>query len=104
MLRRKTRQEQDLSSLRSPLESGQPGHIQAAGSGLRWLRIAQVVIALWLAFCVVRVILASISWPMVQDGAIVSYIVFLIDHGMAPYREIIETSFQIGRASCRERV
>ena len=93
MLRRKTRQEQDLSSLRSPLESGQPGHIQAAGSGLRWLRIAQVVIALWLAFCVVRVILASISWPMVQDGAIVSYIVFLIDHGMAPYREIIETSF-----------
>ena len=89
------RSEQNLSLLGSPHQDS--GHSDENAfdhqrSTPQWLRIAQVIIALWLSFCAVKVIIASISWPVVQDGAIMSYVVFLLDHGMAPYRELIETS------------
>jgi hypothetical protein len=59
----------------------------------KWLKTVQVLISAWLLFFVVRTGIAQIHWPVVHDGAILSYIVFLIDHGMAPYRDIVEMSF-----------
>jgi hypothetical protein len=59
----------------------------------KWLKAIQVLISAWLLFFVARTGIAQIHWPVVHDGAILSYIVFLIDHGMAPYRDIVEMSF-----------
>ena len=59
----------------------------------RWLTTIQIALSIWLAFWMVRCIVSSLHWPLVNDGSVLSYIVFLIDHGMAPYRDITETSF-----------
>lgn len=47
---------------------------------------------LWLVALMVKCILASLHWPFSHDGSMLNYMVFLMDHGMAPYRDIIETS------------
>ena len=59
----------------------------------RWLTNIQIAMSVWLAFWMLRCIVSSLHWPLVNDGSVLSYIVFLIDHGRAPYRDIVETSF-----------
>jgi len=59
----------------------------------RWLTAIQIAMSIWLAFWMVRCIVSSLHWPLVNDGSVLSYIVFLMDHGRVPYRDIVETSF-----------
>ena len=40
--------------------------------------------------CVVVLVVRTWHWPLVNDPAQFSYLCFLMDHGMAPYRDIIE--------------
>jgi hypothetical protein len=56
----------------------------------RQITIARAVLALWLAACLVVFTLRSIHWPQVNDPAQISYLCFLMDHGFAPYRSLIE--------------
>jgi hypothetical protein len=65
----------------------------AARDQPRWLTTVQIAMSVWIAFWMVRCVVSSLHWPLVNDGSVLSYIVFLIDHGMAPYRDIVETSF-----------
>ncbi|WP_124847652.1 glycosyltransferase family 39 protein [Acidipila sp. EB88] len=66
----------------------QPGsHPALSAPVTRWLRIA---LAAWLFACLAALVHATLHWRMVNDPSQISYICFLIDHGMAPYRTIIE--------------
>jgi hypothetical protein len=51
-------------------------------------RAGGVVLIVTLAWCVVRFLVISRGWPLVNDAALMQYIVFLMQHGMAPYRQI----------------
>jgi hypothetical protein len=53
-------------------------------------RLAGKGTALWLAGCVAVFGLVSLHWPMVGDASYMHYVVFLMRHGMAPYRDIVE--------------
>ena len=63
-----------------------PPHLSAPWSRLRLA--AGVAATVMLAGCVVRFFVLSRGWPLVNDAALMQYIVFLMQHGMAPYRQI----------------
>jgi Dolichyl-phosphate-mannose-protein mannosyltransferase len=44
----------------------------------------------FLLACFVLSLVWSWHWPLVHDAVIMHYVVFLMDHGMAPYRDIID--------------
>jgi hypothetical protein len=52
-----------------------------------WLAIA---LSVFFAFCIGILVDRSIHWPLVSDPAQIHYVDFLIDHGRAPYRDLIE--------------
>lgn len=56
------------------------------------LRLFQLVVAISLAASTLLFAVSSIHWPLVGDASIIHYIAFLIQHGMAPYRQIHEMS------------
>ncbi|MGI8773381.1 MAG: ArnT family glycosyltransferase [Acidobacteriaceae bacterium] len=45
---------------------------------------------LFLLACFLLCLFWSWRWPLVHDGVIMHYVVFLMDHGIAPYRDIID--------------
>ncbi len=49
-----------------------------------WAPIALIFV------CFVYAIVISWRWPIVGDASIMHYVAFLMDHGMAPYRDIID--------------
>ncbi len=53
-------------------------------------RVIRIVIVLWLAVCLAVFLVRSLHWPQVNDPAQISYLCFLMDHGFAPYRYLIE--------------
>ena len=50
----------------------------------------EVAVCLWFAALVAGFVFASWHWPMVGDAAFMHYIIFLMHHGMAPYRDIAD--------------
>ncbi len=52
--------------------------------------VIRTVLAIWLAACLCVFVARSIHWPQVNDPAQISYLCFLMDHGFAPYRYLIE--------------
>ncbi len=58
--------------------------------GFRLQAIIRIVLFLWLAACLGLFAVRSIHWPQVNDPAQISYLCFLMDHGFAPYRNLIE--------------
>ena len=52
--------------------------------------IFRTVLFIWLAACLGVFVVRSIHWPQVNDPAQISYLCFLMDHGFAPYRYLIE--------------
>lgn len=40
--------------------------------------------------CFLYALIVSWRWPVIHDAAIMHYVVFLMDHGMAPYRDIVD--------------
>ena len=60
-----------------------PRHIAA----IAWFRALIVAV---LAVCVILFVARTWHWPLVNDAAQIDYVCFLMDHGMAPYRDIVE--------------
>ncbi len=52
--------------------------------------ITRTLLFIWLAVCLGIFLVRSIHWPQVNDPAQISYLCFLMDHGFAPYRSLIE--------------
>jgi hypothetical protein len=55
-----------------------------------WSPMLRSVPVLFLLVCFVLCAFWSWHWPLVHDASIMHYVVFLMDHGMAPYRDIID--------------
>ena len=50
----------------------------------------ELAICLWLLALVAAFVVVSFHWPMVGDVTFMHYVVFLMKHGMAPYRDIVD--------------
>lgn len=50
----------------------------------------KAVLSFILVFCLVIFVLRTWHWPLVGDAPLMHYVVFLMDHGMAPYRTIVD--------------
>ena len=57
-----------------------------------FLRILRLAIALSLAVSTMLFVVWSRRWPLVGDASMIHYIVFMIEHGKAPYRDLVEMS------------
>ena len=55
-----------------------------------WLRRTKLALALWLVALVVACLVLTRHWPLVNDGALQHYISFLMDRGLAPFRQIAD--------------
>jgi hypothetical protein len=53
-------------------------------------RIIENGVFCWLCFCVAAFVFVSRSWPLTSDASLMHYVVFLMRHGMQPYRDIVE--------------
>ena len=40
--------------------------------------------------CLLLYVIGTWDWPLVGDAALIHYVVFLMDHGLAPYRDIVD--------------
>lgn len=49
--------------------------------------------AAWLILFSFALIKQSLHWPRIHDGPVVAYMVYLMDHGFTPYKDIIEVQF-----------
>ena len=56
----------------------------------RLQRPLRILIVLVLSASVLWAAIGTIHWPIVGDAPLLHYVAFLIDHGKAPYRQIIE--------------
>jgi hypothetical protein len=50
----------------------------------------RLVLTLYLVACVVFFVVRTAHWKQVNDPAQLHYLCFLMDHGMAPYRDLLE--------------
>ena len=57
------------------------------------LHLFRLTLAIVLTVCTVLFVVWSRHWPLLGDASIIHYLSFLIEHGMAPYRDIHEMSF-----------
>jgi hypothetical protein len=57
------------------------------------LRIVFALLTVWFAVCVSITIAHSMRWPLVHDSPILLYMVYLSEHGMRLYRDIVEVQF-----------
>jgi hypothetical protein len=58
-----------------------------------WPKRIQQLIAAVLLLCIAWFVSLTIHWPLVGDASLMHYIVFLMDHGFAPYRDIVDINF-----------
>ena len=77
------------------VDHGAAGQVAGIGlaSGLRGQRVWRVfrlTAVCLLTVCVLLFVLNSWRWPLVNDSAQISYACLLVDHGMAPYKELFE--------------
>ncbi len=56
----------------------------------RYLPFAKVAICVYFFVCVGVFMLRTAHWQQVNDPAQLHYLCFLMDHGMAPYRDLLE--------------
>lgn len=52
-----------------------------------WIRAFSIV---FLLLCLALFVANTWHWPLIGDAALMHYIVFLMHHGMAPYRDIVD--------------
>jgi len=57
------------------------------------LRILFALLTVWFAVFVTITVAHSIHWPMVHDSPILLYMVYLSEHGMRLYRDIVDVQF-----------
>lgn len=53
-------------------------------------RKLEVLLGLWLVLLVAAFVVVSRQWPLVGDVSYLHYVVFLMRHGMVPYRDIVD--------------
>ncbi|HEX3438651.1 MAG TPA: hypothetical protein VHT24_17915 [Pseudacidobacterium sp.] len=53
-----------------------------------WVRWSKIALGCVLTISVIYFIITTIHWPLVGDASLIHYISFLMDHGMAPYRDL----------------
>jgi hypothetical protein len=56
----------------------------------RWLLCFYAALSLVLLACAAAFLISSWHWPLVGDAPLMHYIVFLMQHGFAPYRTILD--------------
>jgi hypothetical protein len=56
----------------------------------RSFALTRTLSCVFLLGCVALYVIRTWHWPLMGDAALMHYIVFLMDHGMAPYRDIID--------------
>jgi len=54
------------------------------------LRRLEIALCLFMVACVGFFVCRTWHWPLVNDAPQINYLCFLMEHGMAPYRDIIE--------------
>ena len=64
-----------------------PGESRVEG-GVRGLLRVLLIVALLAAFAFM--VVRSLHWPLLADAQVMRYANFLIDHGFAPYRDILD--------------
>jgi hypothetical protein len=74
---------------RSAVAHSAPGGFLKEPASPIWT-IIRAALFIWLAACLGVFAVRSIHWPQVNDPAQISYLCFLMDHGFAPYRYLIE--------------
>ena len=57
---------------------------------IRPLQFLKVTLSLVLITCAAQFVVRTWQWPLVGDATLMRYVVFLMRHGMAPYRDIID--------------
>ena len=57
------------------------------------MRILFALLTVWFAVFVTITVAHSIHWPMVHDSPILLYMVYLSEHGMRLYRDIVDVQF-----------
>jgi len=50
----------------------------------------RIVLCVVLAICVSLFVVGTIHWPLVNDPSQIDYVCFMMDHGMSPYKDMIE--------------
>lgn len=53
----------------------------------------RILLSFYFVICVVWFVVCTAHWKLVNDAAQIHYVCFLIDHGMAPYRDLLEINW-----------
>ena len=56
----------------------------------RYASPLRIILATFLSLLVASLIITTRHWPLVGDATLIRYVVFLMQHGLAPYRDIID--------------
>lgn len=56
----------------------------------RLISFSKIVVGVWLGGCTLLFCVGTWHWPLVNDAALLHYVSFLIDHGLKPYRDILD--------------
>jgi Dolichyl-phosphate-mannose-protein mannosyltransferase len=56
----------------------------------RYASPLRIMLAIFLSLLVAVLIVTTRHWPLVGDATLIRYVVFLMQHGFAPYRDIID--------------
>jgi hypothetical protein len=52
--------------------------------------LTRTLASVFLVGCLLLFVIRTWHWPLMGDAALMHYVVFLMDHGMAPYRDIVD--------------
>jgi hypothetical protein len=52
--------------------------------------LTRTLSSVFLVGCLLLFVIRTWHWPLMGDAALMHYVVFLMDHGMAPYRDIVD--------------
>jgi len=81
-----------VTPILGPLQSGRgPAPTKARQSTTGILPWLPALLCLPMTAFVVYFVLSTLHWPLIGDAAFVHYVVFLWQHGMTPFRQIVET-------------
>ena len=53
----------------------------------------RILLSVYFLICVLWFVVSTAHWKLVNDAAQIHYVCFLMDHGMAPYRDILEVNW-----------
>ena len=56
----------------------------------RLYTITRTLASVFLMMCLLLFVTRTWHWPLMGDAALMHYVVFLMDHGLAPYRDIVD--------------